>query len=76
MVGENRVRAAFIFYFYSLDREGGAGEKCFFYFLRQNWGAAGLQKGGAAEKFIFYFWERIGMREPPERFGECFKAGV
>ena len=53
----------------------GSGKVCF-YFLRQNRGAAGLQKGGAAEKFIFYFWERIGMREPPERFGEGFKADV
>lgn len=41
----------------------GVRRKLFFYFLRQNRGAAALIKGGAAEKFIFYFGVRMGMRE-------------
>ena len=68
------MRAAFIFFIFFLDREGGAAERFFFYFLCQNRGAAALQKGGAAEKFFFYFGVRIGMREPLERSGECFLA--
>ena len=46
--------------FFVLDRGRGAAEKLFFYFLRQNRGAAALQKGGAAEMFIFYFGVRNG----------------
>ena len=52
------MRAAFIFLFFLLDREGGAAERCFFYFLCQNRGAAALQKGGAAEKFFLLFWDQ------------------
>ena len=66
------MRAAFLFYFFLLDREGGAAERFFFYFLCQNRGAAALQKGGAAEKYFFYFGVRIGMREPLERSGSVF----
>ena len=68
------MRAAFILFFVFLDHEGGAAEKFFIYFLRQNRGAAALQKGGAAEKFFLYFGGRIGMREPLGRFGERFPA--
>ena len=52
-LSEIRGRAAFFF----RSREGAA-ETFIFYFLRQNRGAAALQKGGAAETFIFYFGDR------------------